>query len=114
MHRKGAINTAHSQFGIIPGSMGTSSYLTRGVGSPDSFFSCSHGAGRKCSRTQAKKMWSVDEFKTAMEGIHYEANKKTLDESPMAYKDIDDVMENQTDLVRSVRKLYPVAPLKAQ
>jgi tRNA-splicing ligase RtcB (3'-phosphate/5'-hydroxy nucleic acid ligase) len=112
IHRKGATLAREGTIGIIPGSMGTSSYIVRGKGNRESFMSCSHGAGRRMSRTQAKKSISMDSFRHQMKDIEYTPKKDNLDEAPQAYKDIDAVMEQQQDLVDIVTKLSPLAVIK--
>lgn len=100
--RKGAIRAASGDLGVIPGSMGTHSYIVRGKGNPLSWKSCSHGAGRRMSRAQARKRITEHELRTAMVGRTWQkANaKELLDEAPAAYKDIDRVMDDQKDLVQ--------------
>ena len=113
VHRKGATSAMENQIGIIPGSMGTSSYIVIGKGNANSFNSCSHGAGRVMSRTQAKQTFTLDEFKSKMDGIvSLDVNAKHLDESPMAYKDIDEVIELQSDLIKVHNILKPIANIK--
>lgn len=113
VHRKGATKATQGLTGIIPGSMGTSSYIVEGLGSEESFKSCSHGAGRKMGRAQAKKNLSLEEEQKKMEGIvHGLRNVSKLDEAPGAYKSIDEVMENQKDLVKIKVKLTPLASIK--
>jgi tRNA-splicing ligase RtcB len=113
VHRKGAIRARKGEIGIVPGSMGTSSYIVRGLGSTQSFNSCSHGAGRKMSRTAAKKSLTVEGETAKMEGIvHGLKNVSDLDEAPGAYKDIVDVMKLQEDLVEPIVKLRPLAVVK--
>ena len=99
--RKGAIKAAAGDEGVIPGSMGTRSYVVRGLGNPASYASCSHGAGRRMSRTAARRALSVDSLREAMAGRSWNADaaEALLDEHPAAYKDIDQVMADQTDLV---------------
>lgn len=97
--RKGAISAMAGELGIIPGSMGTQSYIVRGKGNADSFHSCSHGAGRKMSRTKAKKSFTVEDLIKQTEGIECRKDHGVLDEIPGAYKDINQVMENQKALV---------------
>ncbi len=109
VHRKGATFASLGNIGIIPGSMGTSSYIVKGRGSEDSFRSCSHGAGRVMGRHQATKTFTMDKFRESMEGIVFHCSERHLDESPMAYKDIDTVMEEQKDLVEIVHRLKPMA-----
>jgi tRNA-splicing ligase RtcB (3'-phosphate/5'-hydroxy nucleic acid ligase) len=112
IHRKGATLARASTTGIIPGSMGTNSYIVQGKNSKESFTSCSHGAGRRMSRSQAKKQISMDAFKSKMQGIEYEPVAENLDEAPQAYKDINEVMKQQEDLVDIVTTLYPLAVIK--
>lgn len=98
--RKGAVRARMGDLGIIPGSMGAKSFIVEGLGNPDSFHSCSHGAGRVMSRTEAKKRITLEQHKEAVEGVESRIDESILDESPAAYKSIDDVMEAQKDLVR--------------
>jgi tRNA-splicing ligase RtcB len=113
VHRKGATRARANEFGIIPGSQGTCSYIVRGLGNKESFESCSHGAGRKMSRKKARQELNLqnEQVKMGMV-IHSCRSKKDLDEAPGAYKDIDVVMENQKDLVGIVVKLEPLAVVK--
>lgn len=110
--RKGAVYAGTGAYGIIPGSMGTRSYIVRGLGNPDSFNSCSHGAGRRMSRGEAKRRFSVDDLEKALEGIESRKDAGVLDEIPQAYKDIDVVMANQADLVEIVHTLKQVMVIK--
>jgi tRNA-splicing ligase RtcB len=110
--RKGAIRAGKGELGIIPGSMGTPSYIVRGKGGADAFDSCAHGAGRRMSRTQAKKQFSVEDLKAQTKGVECRKDKGVLDEIPGAYKDIDSVMENQSDLVEVVHRLKQVVTVK--
>ncbi len=114
VHRKGATSAKPGEIGIIPGSMGTKSYIVEGLGNPESFMSCSHGAGRKMSRTQARKTLSLEDECRMMEekGIIHSMRKSGLDEAPSAYKDIDVVMENEKDLVKPLVELVPLAVIK--
>ncbi len=115
VHRKGATSARAEQLGIIPGSQGTCSYIVRGLGNPESFMSCSHGAGRKMSRNQAKKKLNLEDEIKKMDDqgiVHGIRNKKDLDEASGAYKDIDVVMEEQKDLVEIVTKLLPIGVVK--
>ena len=98
--RKGAVRARVGDLGIIPGSMGTRSYIVEGLGNPLSFNSCSHGAGRIMSRGEAKRTFTVDDHIKATEGVTCKKDESVLDETPGAYKDIDAVMEAQKDLVR--------------
>ncbi len=110
--RKGAVRAREGDLGIIPGSMGTGSFIVRGLGNKESFCSCSHGAGRVMSRTRAKKEISMDQHAKAMEGIEARLDADVLDESPAAYKDIGAVMEAQSDLVEIVARLRQVVNVK--
>jgi tRNA-splicing ligase RtcB len=110
--RKGAVSAKRSELGIIPGSMGARSYIVRGLGNPESFESCSHGAGRVMSRTQAKKTFTVDDQVRATEGVECRKDANVIDEIPMAYKDIDAVMAAQKDLVEVVHTLKQVVCVK--
>ena len=110
--RKGAVRAGLGEMGIIPGSMGTRSYIVRGRGNPESFHSCSHGAGRKFSRTEAKRRITLKEHAEAMKGIEARLDGGVLDESPAAYKDIDAVMAAQSDLVEVVHTLRQVVCVK--
>jgi tRNA-splicing ligase RtcB len=110
--RKGAISAAAGELGIIPGSMGARSYIVRGKGNADSFNSCAHGAGRRMSRTMAQKTFSIDDLKKQTEGVVCRKDKGVLDEIPGAYKDIDQVMANQADLVEVVHTLKQVLCVK--
>lgn len=97
--RKGAVSAKEGEWGIIPGSMGTKSYIVQGKGNPESFCSCSHGAGRRMSRSEAKRVFNLEDLKTQTEGVECRKDEGAIDEIPGAYKDIDQVMENQKDLV---------------
>ncbi|MFK5970471.1 MAG: RtcB family protein [Candidatus Marithrix sp.] len=110
--RKGAIRAGLGELGIIPGSMGTKSYIVRGKGNPDSFCSCSHGAGRKMSRTAAKKQFSHRDMEIQTQGVECRKDKGVVDEIPGAYKSIDEVMQNQNDLVEAVHTLKQVVCVK--
>ena len=113
VHRKGATRAYKGEIGIIPGSMGTKSYIVEGLGNPESFCSCSHGAGRLMSRSAAKEKLDLGEEITKLKGIvHGVRNRGDLDEAPGAYKPIDVVMENQKDLVKAIVELEPIAVLK--
>ena len=113
VHRKGATKATTGLTGIIPGSMGTSSYITRGLGNLESFMSCSHGAGRRMGRKEAERTLNLADEQKKMEGIvHGLRSAKDLDESPGAYKDIDTVMRNQSDLTEIVVTLKPLASIK--
>ncbi len=110
--RKGAIRADQGELGIIPGSMGARSYIVSGKGNPDSFNSCAHGAGRVMSRTQARKMFNKEDLAVQTTGVECRKDKAVVDEIPAAYKDIDTVMENQTDLVDIVHTLKQVICIK--
>ena len=115
IHRKGATLARENTIGIIPGSQGTSSYIVKGLGNADSFMSCSHGAGRTMSRTKAQNELNLEDEIKKMNDlgiVHGLRTKKDLDESASAYKDIDEVMESQADLVGIVHKLSPLAVIK--
>ena len=110
--RKGAVRAGLGELGIIPGSMGAKSFIVRGKGNPESFCSCSHGAGRKMSRTQAKASITLAQHREATAGIECRKDEQVIDESPAAYKDIDTVMQAQTDLVEVVHTLKQVVCVK--
>lgn len=112
--RKGAIKADNGDLGVIPGSMGTRSYIVRGLGNELSWNSCSHGAGRRMSRTAAKEKFSIEELAEQMEGKVWLADRATslLDEIPSSYKDIDAVMADQTDLVEVQHTLHQVLNYK--
>lgn len=115
IHRKGATSARAGQLGIIPGSQGSTSYIVEGKGNPDSFCSCSHGAGRKMGRKQAKRILDLNHEinKLDKQGIlHSIRTQNDLDEASSAYKDIDRVMEFQEDLVKIKIKLQPLAVIK--
>jgi len=115
VHRKGATSAREGEVGIIPGSQGTRSYIVRGLGNPESFQSCSHGAGRRMGRKQAcRELSLIAEIKRLDDAgvIHGIRSEKDLDEAAGAYKDIDVVMANQSDLVEIVTKLRPLAVIK--
>ncbi|MES2910553.1 MAG: RtcB family protein [Pseudomonadota bacterium] len=110
--RKGAIRARTGDLGIIPGSMGQRSYIVRGKGNPESYCSCSHGAGRMMSRTEAGKRFTVDDLIQQTEGVECRKDIGVLDEIPGAYKSIDEVMHNQRDLVEVVHTLKQVLCVK--
>lgn len=110
--RKGAVRARKDDRGIIPGSMGTRSYIVRGLGNPDSYCSCSHGAGRRMSRGQAKRTFTLSDFENQTAGIECRKDAGVLDEIPGAYKDIDRVMDNQKDLVEIESTLSQVLCIK--
>lgn len=115
VHRKGATRAFKNELGMIPGSQGTASYIVKGLGNPESFMSCSHGAGRKMGRKEAQRTLDLKAEIKRLEDqqiIHAIRTKSNLDEATSVYKDIDVVMENQTDLAEIVVKLKPLAVLK--
>ena len=123
IHRKGATSAKNKETGIIPGSMGSASYIVRGLGNPESFMSCSHGAGRRMSRAAACTTLSAELCDAAMEGIVYDRWKQyrrggkakghlDLSEAPQAYKAIDEVIEAERDLIEPLVRLTPLAVLK--
>ena len=110
--RKGAVRARLGDLGIIPGSMGARSYIVRGKGSVESFTSCSHGAGRAMSRTEAKRRFSLADHAAATAGIECRKDAEVIDETPAAYKPIDAVMAAQQDLVEVVHELHQVVCVK--
>jgi len=126
IHRKGATSARKNESGIIPGSMGTASYIVEGLGNPESFMSSSHGAGRKLGRSQACKILNKEDCEKAMEGIVFDGfkrkgqkfNKKNagvfydLEEAPQAYKNIEDIISAELDLVKPTVKLHPLGVIK--
>jgi tRNA-splicing ligase RtcB (3'-phosphate/5'-hydroxy nucleic acid ligase) len=110
--RKGAVRAKEGDLGIIPGSMGAKSFIVRGKGNPESFHSCSHGAGRSMSRTEAKRRFTVADHEKATTGVECRKDAEVLDETPAAYKPIDAVMAAQSDLVDIVHTLRQVVCVK--
>lgn len=110
--RKGAIKAGKGYLGIIPGSMGAKSFIVRGLGNEESFNSCSHGAGRKMSRTKAKKLFTQEDLIKQTGGVECRKDVDVIDEIPGAYKDIDAVMDNQSDLVEIVHTLKQILCVK--
>lgn len=110
--RKGAVHAGLGAMGIIPGSMGTRSYIVRGLGNADSYNSCSHGAGRRMSRNEARKTFTEKDFEEQTAGVECKKGRDFIDEIPGAYKNIDDVMANQNDLVEIVATLKQVLCVK--
>jgi tRNA-splicing ligase RtcB len=110
--RKGAINAEDGRYGIIPGSMGAKSFIIKGLGNPQSFNSCSHGAGRKMSRTKAKAKFTREDLEKQTMGVECRKDKAVIDEIPGAYKDIEEVMRAQSDLVEIVAELKQVICVK--
>jgi len=118
VHRKGATSARKGEWGVVPGSMGTASYVVQGLGNPDSFESCSHGAGRCMGRNQANRHLSEEECTRSMNGIVFgrwsrdRKGKVDLSEAPQAYKPIDEVMAAQSDLAAIMVRLKPVGVIK--
>ena len=126
VHRKGATSAKAGELGIIPGSMGTSSYIVEGKGAEESFMSCSHGAGRIMGRAQASRTLNIDDCNNAMQGIAFDRWSKfkskwkkrgdsklyDLSEAPLAYKDIDEVIKAELDLITPLVKLRPLGVIK--
>ena len=110
--RKGAIRAGLGELGIIPGSMGTKSFIVRGKGNPLSFESASHGAGRRMSRSQAKQSFNVSDLERQTEGVECRKDRGVIDEAPKAYKNIEHVMAQQADLVEIVTELKQVLCVK--
>ena len=110
--RKGAIRAQEGDLGIVPGSMGTRSYIVRGKGNPESFCSSAHGAGRRMSRTAAEKQFTADDLAQQTKGVICRKDKGVIDEIPGAYKDIDQVMANQNDLTEIMHTLKQVVCVK--
>lgn len=110
--RKGAVSARKDEWGIIPGSMGDKSYIVQGLGNEESFCSCSHGAGRKMSRTKAKATFTIEDLKKQTQGVECRISPDVIDEIPGAYKAISDVMENQKDLVKPIFELKQVLCIK--
>jgi tRNA-splicing ligase RtcB (3'-phosphate/5'-hydroxy nucleic acid ligase) len=110
--RKGAVSAREGEYGIIPGSMGTRSYIVRGRGNADSFHSCAHGAGRRMSRTRARATFTVADLEAQTAGVECLKDNSVLDEIPGSYKDIDQVMLNQADLVDTLYTLKQVLCVK--
>lgn len=110
--RKGAVSARAGELGIIPGSMGVKSFIVEGLGNPESFCSCSHGAGRKMSRTKARASFKNEDLVEQTKGVECKKSDDVLDEIPGAYKDIDQVMANQSDLVKVRHTLKQVLCVK--
>lgn len=111
-HWKGAVSARLHEKGIIPGSMGTSTFLTEGLGNKDALESSSHGAGRTMSRGQARRTYGIDQFQEMMEGTYSRVSETLLDESPMAYKDINEVIARQSTQIKVLTTLTPLLTLK--
>ena len=112
IHRKGATHAEDGMMGVIPGNMRDGSFIVRGKGNPDSLYSSSHGAGRVIGRKQAKRELDLEDFKLTMKGVTAMVGEDTLDESPMAYKDIFEVMRLQADLVDMIHHITPIVNVK--
>ena len=118
IHRKGATSAKKNEMGIIPGSMGSASYIVEGLGNSESFMSCSHGAGRKMGRADASRTLTVEECDKAMEGIVFgrwgkdRKGRIDLGEAPQAYKNIENVIGAEADLVKPLVKLTPLGVIK--
>lgn len=110
--RKGAVRAQAGDMGVIPGNMGTRSYIVRGLGNPESFNSCSHGAGRRMSRAKARRQFTTTDLIAQTAGVECRKDDGVLDEIPGAYKPIEDVMANQSDLVEVVAELKQVLCIK--
>jgi len=110
--RKGAVRARSGDLGIIPGSMGARSFIVRGKGNPESFCSCSHGAGRVMSRTEARRRFTVADHERDTAGVECRKDRDVIDETPRAYKRIEDVMSAQADLVDVVAELRQVVCVK--
>ncbi len=110
--RKGAVSAKDGEWGIIPSSMGRESYIVQGLGNPESFHSCSHGSGRRMSRTKARANFTVEDLIKQTEGVECRKDNAVVDEIPSAYKDIDVVMANQVDLVKPVFRLKQLICIK--
>jgi len=110
--RKGAIRARRGELGIVPGSMGTRSYIVRGLGNPDSFESSAHGAGRRMSRTQARRRFNEADLEEQTQGVICRKDRGVVDEIPSAYKDIDEVMASQSDLTEVVHTLRQIVNVK--
>jgi tRNA-splicing ligase RtcB len=112
IHRKGATHAEEGMLGVIPGNMKDGSFIVRGKGNPESLYSSSHGAGRVMGRKQAKRELSLEEFKNTMSGVTALVGENTLDESPLAYKDIHEVMRLQSELVDIIAHIKPLVNIK--
>src|SRR5690606_12644085 len=110
--RKGAVRARDGDLGIIPGSMGAKSFIVRGLGNTESFCSCSHGAGRVMSRNEAKKLVNIEDHIKDTSGVECRKDVGVIDETPRAYKNIDDVMKSQEDLVEIIHTLKQVLCVK--
>lgn len=113
IHRKGATHAEKGMMGVIPGNMRDGSVIVEGKGNPDSLYSSSHGAGRVMGRKVAKKTLTLEEFKNTMKGVTAKVEPSTLDEAPMAYKDFEEVLDMQSDLIEIKHRLKPLINIKA-
>ncbi len=109
VHRKGAVRAAKGQIGLVPGSMGTPTYVVEGLGNPESFCSCAHGAGRVLGRREANRRLNRAQVEAAIQGIVFSGWGGKFDEAPQVYKDIEKVMRQQRDLAKPIVKLRPLA-----
>ena len=114
VHRKGAVRVSLGQKGLVPGSMGTSSFVIEGRGNEHAFYSCAHGGGRKMSRTEATRKVTRKDYAESLAGVVCAHSDVLLDEAPEAYKDIRTVMRGQVDLVKSLVELKPVLSVKGR
>ncbi len=112
--RKGAISAQKDQLGLIPGSMGTASYVVKGKGNVPSFCSSPHGAGRVYSRGNAKRTFTIEQLREAMKGIEYRESEAFLDEIPQAYKPVDVVIKDAEDLVTIVHTFHQIVNVKGE
>ena len=110
--RKGAIQMQEGQLGVIPGSMGTHSYIVEGLGNVLSFKSAPHGAGRRFSRSEARRRFTMEDFERELKGIEVRHSEQLIDEIPSAYKSIDEVMENAKELVKVKHELRQIVNVK--
>src|SRR5262249_33720919 len=110
--RKGAIQMKTGQLGVIPGSMGTRSYIVSGLGNPLSYESAPHGAGRRMSRSQARARVTMKDLEASIQGVSARLRPQLIDEIPAAYKDIDEVMEHSRELVKIQRTLKQIVNVK--
>jgi len=113
IHRKGATHAEKGMQGVIPGNMRDGSFIVEGLGCVESLWSSSHGAGRLLGRRKAKQVLSLEHFRESMQGIKAKVTSGTLDESPLAYKDINEVMEGQSAMVRVLHHIRPIINIKA-
>lgn len=112
VHRKGATSAQAGEIGIIPGSMGAPSFIVRGRGNPASFASCSHGAGRRMGRNQARKAIDDERFRQSLAGTFSVPSRRYVDEAPPAYKDVEQVIARQADLIEVLQTLHPIVTVK--